>query len=273
MNSFSGKTALVTGASTGIGLAIANELSRRGAVVILTARSTDKLEAAAAAIRRKKGIAHVFSADLSEPEAAEKLHDEITVAGLEVDLLINNAGYGRWGDFGEFERSDYAKMIQLNITALTELCHLFIPAMVDRGGGGVINIGSTASFLPVPFASVYSASKAYVLLFTDALRYEYADKNVRIMTICPGATDSEFRTVAAEKSPDVQSANAAMEAKGDVGIPPEEVAVDGLDAFLKDKVYVVTGKGNGKFAMLPRFLPRARVIKMVGDTFRKRLGK
>ena len=273
MNSYKDKTALVTGASSGIGLAIANSLARRGAHLILTARSTNKLNEVAKGIRDGGNRAHIFSGDLSQAGAAKQLYKEVLAANLKVDLLVNNAGYGRWGDFTEFGRDDYAQMIQLNITSLTELCHLFIPAMVSRSGGGVINIGSTASFIPVPFASVYSASKAYVLLFSDALRYEYADHDVRIMTICPGATDSNFRAVAAMNSNALQTLIAKMEELGDVGASCEEVAEQGLDAFLQNKVYVVTGKGNKKFTLLPRILSRARVLNMVGDTFRKRLGK
>ncbi len=245
-------------------IALANALARRGAHLILTARSTEKLNEVADEIKKTGVDAHVFSEDLSRPAAAQRLHEAVTRAGLTVDLLVNNAGYGRWGDFAKFGRVDYAQMIQLNITALTELCHLFIPDMVARGGGGVINVGSTASFLPVPYAAVYSASKSYVLLLSDALRFEYAERGVSIMTICPGATDSNFRTVAA--------ANITADF-GDVGDSPEEVAEQGLDAYLQDKAYVVTGKGNKKFAWLPRLLSRERVLNMAGNSFRKRLGR
>lgn len=274
MDTFQGKTALITGASSGIGLALAHELSRRGAHVILTARSTDKLEAEAETIRKSGNQAHTFTADLSVPGSAETLYSEIAGADLAIDLLINNAGYGRWGGFTDFPKSDYAAMLQLNITSLTELCHLALPDMVSRGGGGVINIGSTASFLPVPFASVYSASKAYVLSFSEALRYEYAEHGVRIMTVCPGATATRFSEVASENSsPDLQSLNAKLAESGAQGDSSDMVAKEGLDAFLQDRVYVVTGKGNRKFALLPRFLSRGRAIRMAGDAFRKRVAK
>jgi hypothetical protein len=165
-------------------------------------------------------------------------------------------------------------MIQLNITSLTELCHLAIPDMVARGNGGVINIGSTASFLPVPFASVYSASKAYVLLFSEAIRYEYADKGVRVMTLCPGATATDFSRVASEKSSaELRDLNAKLAESGQAGMSGEEVAIEGLDAFLENRVYKVTGKENKKFALLPRFLSRDRALKMAGDAFRKRVAK
>ena len=189
-------------------------------------------------------------------------------AGLDVDLLINNAGYGRWGQFREFQRDDYAAMIQLNITSLTDLCHLFMPAMVEKGEGGVINIGSSASFLPVPYASVYSSTKAYVLMFSEALRYEYSDSNVRIMASCPGATDSNFRNVATEKSSDrlkQRISKLKMMVKLEIHVKEFQ---ETLDAFLKNKHYVVPGKGNSKFAFLPRILSRARVLKFTGDALK-----
>ena len=264
MTSYADKTVLVTGASSGIGLALANSLARRGAHVILTARSTDRLNEVAADVTRHRVTAHVFSGDLSQPGAAQRLHDEVAQAGLTVDLLINNAGYGRWGDFGEFGRADYGQMIQLNITALTDLCHLFIPGMIARGSGGVINVGSTASFVPVPYAAVYSASKAYVLLLSDALRFEYATQGVSIMTLCPGATDSNFKTVAAAN---------LKTGSGAAGDSAESVAEEGLDAYLQGKSYVVPGQGNKKFTWLPRLLSRERVLNMVGQNFGKRIGK
>ena len=264
MKAYTGKTALITGASSGIGLALAHALARRGTHVLLTARSTETLKEVAVGIQKTGVDAHVFPEDLSRRGAAQRLHDAVTREGLTVDLLINNAGYGRWGAFDEFARDDYGAMIQLNITALTELCHLFIPDMVTRGGGGVINVGSIASFLPVPYASVYASSKAYVLLLSDALRFEYAEQGVRIMTLCPGWTNTNFRTIAAA------TVGADL---GDGGDSPEQVAEQGLDAYLRDKAYVITGEGNKKYALLPRFLSRQRLLNLAGRSFRRRLGR
>ena len=270
MDTFKNKIVLVTGASGGIGKAIAHDLANRGAELILTARSHNKLEALANEINQNGGKAHFFPEDLGQIHSAAALHQKILSANLQVDLLINNAGYGRWGQFSEFDRDDYASMIQLNITSLTDLCHLFIPAMEDRGNGGVINIGSTASFLPVPYATVYSSTKAYVLMFSEALRYEYARSNIRVMASCPGATDSNFRNTASEKSPEKLKARISrLKDSGEVGDSCERVAQETLDAFLKDKHYIVPGKGNSKFAFLPRILSRARALKIAGDAFRK----
>ena len=144
MDSYKNKMVLVTGASSGIGKAMAIDLAAAGAELILTARSHELLEALANQINKNGGQAHVFVADLAQAGSAETLHAQITEANLHVDILVNNAGYGRWGKFGEFTREDYADMIQLNITSLTDLCHLFMPAMVGKGEGGIINIGSSA---------------------------------------------------------------------------------------------------------------------------------
>ena len=270
MEMYKNKIALVTGASSGIGRAIAIDLSSSGAELILTARSIDQLDVLANEIKEKGGKAHVFSEDLAQSGSAEKLYKEISAANLHVDLLVNNAGYGRWGQFGQFQRDDYAAMIQLNITSLTELCHLFMPAMVEKGEGGVINIGSSASFLPVPYASVYSSTKAYVLMLSEALRYEYGDSNVRVMVSCPGATDSNFRNIASEKSSDrLKKRISKLKGDGQVGDTCERVSKETLDAFLQNRHYIVPGKGNSKFAFLPRILSRERVLKFTGDAFKK----
>ena len=199
-----------------------------------------------------------------------KLYDQIKSAGLSIDILIKNAGYGRWGDLTSHDRDDYTKMLQLNITTLTDLCHLYIPDMVTQGGGGIINVGSMASLSPIPYASVYSSSKAYVLMFSEALRYEYAESNIRVMASCPGATDSNFRHVASEKSSEtLKQRIGQLKGAGQVGDTCERVSQETLEAFIKNKHYIVPGKGNSKFAFLPRILSRARVLKLTGDTFKK----
>jgi hypothetical protein len=269
---FNDKTVLVTGASSGIGLAIAEELARRGANLILTARSENKLNAVAESIRKTGSKAAVFASDLSLPNAGEKLYDTITQAGLSVDLLINNAGYGKWGRFTDFEREDYAKMIQLNIMSLTDLCHLFLPNMVKKGSGGIINVGSIASFSPVPYGNVYSSSKAYVLNFTEALRYEYETKGIQIMVLCPGGTTSNFSTVASENSEKIR-ANANQMAESSSMLSAETVANQCLDAFLTDKMYVITGRSNKIMHAIGRHLSRKRMLNITGKMFGKVAGE
>lgn len=263
MNQLTGKTALITGASSGIGLALARSLAARGMHLIITARSENRLHEIAAELQKLGVDVHVFRSDLSQKGAAERLFEQVDKAGLHVDLLINNAGFGKWGEFLEIERVKYEEMLRLNINALTELCHLFIPGMLKRGEGGIINVGSTGSFVPVPFAAVYSASKAYVLLFTEALQGEYGHRGLRIMTLCPGGTDTNFATVA---NPNIKRNVTDFDT-------PEFVAEAGLEAFLKGKLYVITGSRNKMTAFLPRILSRKRVLKIVGDTWKKRIGK
>jgi short-subunit dehydrogenase len=269
---FKNKTVLVTGASSGIGLAIAKALSKRGANLILTARSENKLNEVAESLRKTGSKAYVFVGDLSIPNAGETLYNTITQAGLSVDLLINNAGYGRWGKFTDFEREDYAKMIQLNITSLTDLCHLFIPDMVKKGSGGIINVGSIASFSPVPYGNVYSSSKAYVLNFTEALRYEYQNKGIQIMALCPGGTKSNFSTVASENSEKITAKVNQMEASSSM-LSAETVANECLDAFLKNKMYVVTGRSNKIMTALGRHLPRKMMLNIAGKMFANVVGE
>jgi short-subunit dehydrogenase len=271
-NSYKNKIVLVTGASSGIGLELAKELSERGADLILVARSEDKLNELAIEIRKSGSEAHVFMCDLSLHNSGEKLFNAIKDAGLSVDLLINNAGYGRWGKFTDFSREDYAKMIQLNITSLTDLCHLFIPEMVEKENGGIINVGSIASFSPIPYGNVYSSSKSYVLNFTEALRYEYQKKGIQIMTLCPGGTVSNFATVASENSEKVR-ASANQMAESSSMLSAEAVANQCLDAFLKNKLYVITGRSNKMMHAIGRHLSRKRMLNITGKMFANVVGE
>ena len=277
MYSYKGKLALVTGASTGIGYAIAKELARRGANLILsaTARSEDKLHELSSEIKDLGSECHIFLEDLSRLNSGRSLYDQIKLQNLHVDLLINNAGYGRWGTFHEVEMEDYADMIQLNITSLSELSHLFIPDMISEGEGGVINVGSVASLTPVPYSSVYAATKAYVLSLSEGLRYEYRNSNIRIMALLPGATVSNFGQVATAKSDKLRerlNKRSKRSAAGTVFQTSHEVAVECLDGFTKDKQFIIPGKGNRRTALITKFMPRAKVLNTVGSLFKKIAG-
>jgi len=266
--SFEGKTVLITGASSGIGLAMANEFAKRKANLILVARSENKLQEIAASIRKKERHVAVIAMDLSEATAAEKLYETVNKKGLNVDLLINNAGYGRWGRFDDYGRPDYNKMIQLNIATLTELCHLFLPNMVKRNDGGIINVASVAAFGPVPYGNVYSATKAFVLTFTEALNYEYKDQGIHTMALCPGATESKFMEVATEKSTDVRE-NAQKRAASMNFLSSETVAKDCLNSFLKGKVYRITGFDNRMMYAISKHLSRKTVLNLIGKMFQR----
>ena len=277
MNSYKGKLALVTGASTGIGYAIAKELAMRGANLIIsaTARSEDKLHELSSEIKDTGTECHIFLEDLSRLNSGRSLYDQIKLQNLHVDLLVNNAGYGRWGTFHEVEMSDYAEMIQLNITSLSELSHLFIPDMIEKGEGGVINVGSVASLTPVPYSSVYAATKAYVLSLSEGLRYEYRNANIRIMALLPGATVSNFGQVATAKSDKLRerlNKRTKRSAAGTVFQTSHEVAVECLDGFTKDKQFIIPGKGNRRTALITKLMPRTKVLNIVGNLFKKIAG-
>ena len=274
MSIYSGKKVLITGASAGIGYALSEELAKRGSEVIITARRKGKLEALAQKIEDAGGKAHIFVEDLSLPESGIKLYNQIKSAGLNVDILINNAGYGRWGELTSYERDDYSKMLQLNVTTLTDLCHLYITDMVAQGGGGIINVGSMASLSPIPYASVYSSSKAYVLMFSEAIRYEYQDKEIKVMALLPGGTESEFASVATEKSEKLTKRNQEREgsAAGGAMQTSLEVAVECLEAFEKNKQYFLCGGRNRFLYNLTRIMSRQRVLEMTGRMFKKIAG-
>ena len=277
MYSYKGKLALVTGASTGIGYAIAKELARRGANLILSAtvRSEDKLHELSSEIKDLGSECHIFLEDLSRLNSGRSLYDQIKLQNLHVDLLINNAGYGRWGTFHEVEMEDYADMIQLNITSLSELSHLFIPDMISEGEGGVINVGSVASLTPVPYSSVYAATKAYVLSLSEGLRYEYRNSNIRIMALLPGATVSNFGQVATAKSDKLRerlNKRTKRSAAGTVFQTSHEVALECLDGFTKDKQFIIPGRGNRRTALITKFMPRTKVLNTVGSLFKKIAG-
>ena len=273
MNVYKDKFALVTGASTGIGYAIAKELANRGANLIIsaTARSEDKLQELSKEIKELGSNCHIFLEDLSKRDSGRSLYDQIKLKNLHVDLLVNNAGYGRWGTYHEVDMDDYADMIQLNITSLSELSHLFIPDMISKGEGGVINVGSVASLTPVPYSSVYAATKAYVLSLSEGLRYEYKDFNIRIMALLPGATISNFGQVATAKSDKLRERlnKRSKSAVGTVFQTSHEVAVECLDGFEKDKQFIIPGKSNRRTALITKFMPRTKVLSTVGSLFKK----
>lgn len=257
---FENVTALVTGASSGIGEAFARNLARRGANLILVARSGEKLARLADELKEKyRSSVHVFPVDLVLPEAPQQLLDSVKANGLSVDLLVNNAGFGKWADFLGENLDTYERMLSLNISALVKLTYLWLPEMLARGKGGVINVASTAAFQPIPYQAVYAASKTFVLSFTEALAGEYRERGVRFLALCPGNTATNFMATA--------NANAA-------GMPfatPEKVAEAGLVAFAKGKAYHVQGRANYLYSLLPRVLSREAVIKIVAGMFKNRV--
>lgn len=257
------KTALVTGASSGIGETFATELAARQTNLVTVARSKDKLDQLATQLQQKYNIkVEVIAQDLTEPQATKTVFDTITQKGLTIDLLINNAGFGDYGPFVERPLEKQVAMIQLNNIALVELTHLFLPGMKQRGSGGIINVSSIAAFQPLPYLSIYAATKAFVLSFTEAIWAENKDSGVHIMALCPGPTESQF----VERA---EFPNSFEGAKSNYA-SPERVVKDALEAFEKNQSNLVTGGvANQLIVNLPRLFPRELIVSLVEKQFRQ----
>jgi short-subunit dehydrogenase len=250
-------TALITGASSGIGEAFARLLAAQGTDLILVARSADKLYRLSEELAEKHGIrADVIVADLSAAEAVRQVHEEVTGRGLSVDLLVNNAGFGSYGFFGELPLERESQEITLNIIALVELTHLFLPEMLAKRFGAVVNVASTAAFQPLPYMAVYAATKAFVLSFSEALWAECRSHGVRVLAFCPGPVDTGFAAAAgfADVSGPKFTSNTATAAS---------VAAAAIAALAQDRSYVVPGRENYWLSVSSRFAPRALVAQMV----------
>jgi short-subunit dehydrogenase len=252
----SGQTALVTGASGGIGVDLAACFARDGYDLILTARSKSALEDVAARLAREHSVAATpIVADLAEPGGGRKLAEAIAARGLAVDVLVNNAGYGHAGPFTSSDLPTQVGMIDLNVRALVELTHLYWDAMLKRRRGGVLNVASTAAFQPGPLMAVYYASKAFVLSFSEALWEEARGTGVKVSCLCPGPTVSGFRARAGTGKTRLATAARPM-----ASMP---VAEAGYRAFQNDERVVVTGARNKLVAQLVPLLPRRTVLRAV----------
>jgi short-subunit dehydrogenase len=245
------KVALITGASAGLGVEFARQLSRRGHRLVLAARRKDRLEELA----NELGNARAVAVDLSKKDASAKLMTDLEAAGEGVEVLVNNAAFGLMGRFAELDARRLRQMIDLNVGALTDLCRAVAPQMIARGSGGIINVASTAAFQPGPNMAVYFASKAYVLSFTEALHEELKPHGVNVSCLCPGPTRTEFGAVAGFKGSAVYDR---------VVMQPPEVVEAGLDGLEKNHAVVVPGLTNKIIAASTRFAPRSVVRKIAG---------
>jgi short-subunit dehydrogenase len=251
------KTALITGASAGIGAELAWLFAADGHDVALVARRRDKLEALAAEIKAKHEVAaHVIADDLGAAGAAERIAKELGARGVEVEFLVNNAGFGSTGAFVELELQRELEMVQVNIVALVQLTRLLLPGMVARKSGRILNIGSTAGFVPGPFMAVYYASKAFVNSFTEALAVELTGTGVTATVSCPGATATEFAQVAGNDSSPLFKSGV---------MPAREVAADTYRAMMRGEVVVISGFKNKMRIASLRFAPRGVVRKMAAQ--------
>jgi short-subunit dehydrogenase len=260
MTPWSGKWALVTGASAGIGTALAEELARGGTNLVLTARRRERLEELA----QKLVAAHkiqtkIFVADLAEADAPQKIFQFTKEQGIEVELLINNAGFGAYGEFHTVETRRLLEMVQVNCSAVVHLTRLYLPEMVARRRGDVLILASTASFQSVPYISTYAATKAFDLLFAEGLAEEMKPHGIRVCALCPGSTESEFADVAG------QTHIAATRANRETA---EKVARTGLRALASGKSYVISGLGNYLGVLGQRLVPRRFVARIAARMFR-----
>ena len=250
-------TALVTGASAGLGTHFALALAARGHDLVLVARRGDRLEQLADLARRRHDIrAEPIVADLSRKNAVPRLTADLAERGLSIDILVNNAGFGARGAFVELDAAMQARMIDLNCRALMALCHAFLPPMIAANRGAILNVASTAAFQPGPWMSVYYATKAFVLAFSEGLHEEVKPHNVRVTALCPGPTRTEFADVADMSDSRLFARFAST---------PERVVRDGLKALDANRAVAVSGGLNKAMASAIRFSPRPLARRLAGS--------
>jgi uncharacterized protein len=251
-------TTLITGASSGIGAAFARKLAARGHNLLLVARSEDKLVTLCSELGRIKSIrAQYVAMDISQTDAPARLFAETQKRALEIDLLINNAGFGSMGDFAQLDLATELRMIDLNVRALVELTHLFLAPMRARKSGAIINVASTAGFQPVPFMATYAATKAFVLTFTEALWEENRPHGVKVMALCPGSTDTNFFEASRMQRPPMR-----------VSQTPDEVVEAALRGLKRGKSSVISGWTNFFMIETQRAVPRRLVLRAAGAVLR-----
>jgi len=260
MAPWQGKWALVTGASAGIGAALARQLAAGGTHLVLTARRKDRLDELAARLHAEHGVSvEVCLADLAEPEAPDAIFAFTQGKGIAVDVLVNNAGFGAYGAFDQIPVRRQLEMVQVNIAAMVQLTHLYLPAMLERRRGYVLILASTAAFQAVPYISTYAATKSFDLFFAEALAEEVRGRGVHVTALCPGATSTEFQQVAAQPDYAFRSPES-----------PDDVARTGLEAVARAKSVVISGTRNFVMQQSQRLAPRRLVTSMAARIFKPR---
>lgn len=256
MEHWRGKWALVTGASSGIGWALAEQLAAKGANLVLTARRVDRLARLANDVTARYKIqTQIFAADLTRPQAPGELFRFSEEKRLKIEILINNAGFGAYGEFRKIEAQRFLDMVQVNVASVVHLTHLFLPAMMERGSGYIMIVASTAAFQPVPYISTYAATKGFDLLFAEGLAEEVRRHGVRVCALCPGSTASEFNEVAGQpRLAGPQESN-------------EKVARVGLEALAAGKPRVISGARNWLSVEAQRLAPRRLVTRVAARMF------
>jgi uncharacterized protein len=257
------KTVLITGASNGIGYEFAHIFAEKGAILILVARNKEKLDKLKTTLEEKYNISVLsIGKDLSNPGAAKDIYDEVKNKSMSVDYLVNNAGFGDFGFFADSDWSRQEQMINLNIITLAHLTWLFLPDMICKRSGRILNLASTASFQPGPTMSVYFATKAFVLSFSEAVNEEVKRYGITVTALCPGSTESGFHAAAEKpgrKLPDRPNLPSAR-----------EVAEYGYRSMMKGKAVAIHGFRNNILANSVRFAPRSLVVKFTGKVQAKK---
>ncbi|MEV7010480.1 SDR family oxidoreductase [Streptosporangium sp. NPDC051022] len=254
-------TALVTGASSGIGLEFARQLAARGHALVLVARSVGRMESLAGELREAYGVrVEVVGQDLAAPDAASRVAGEVAARGMTVDLLVNNAGFGTAGRFEEIPAERERDELMVNVVSLVGLTHAFVPGMIARGGGAVVNVGSVAGFHISPYFATYAASKTFVLNFSLALWSEFRGRGVKVLAVTPGPVETAFFDV-------IGTREAAIGARMNT---PERMVRSALRALDRDRGYVVPGAGNFGMAHLMPRRPR-KLIALIGRMVTRRV--
>jgi uncharacterized protein len=247
------KSALITGSSNGIGYELAGIHAKNGDDLVLVARNKCKLDVLKGILQKKHGIkVYTIEKDLSLAGSAGEVYDELQAQNLAVDYLVNNAGFGDIGLFADSDWNKQERMIYLNVMALTHLTRLFLPGMIERGFGKILNVASTASFQPGPTMAVYFATKAYVLSFSEAVNNEVRKTGVTVTALCPGSTESGFHETALGEEGHVRERKLPA---------AREVAEYGYRAMMKGKAVAIPGFMNSVMATSVRFIPRSLVVK------------
>lgn len=258
MNLWRDKWALVTGASAGIGWALAEELAAGGTHLVLTARRQARLDELAGKLSSQHKVkVQTIAANLSDSGAPDAIHSFTQGKGIAIELLVNNAGFGAHGEFQNIAIARQLEMVQVNVSAVLHMTHLYLPAMISRRSGDILIVASTAGFQGVPYISTYASTKGFDLLFAEGLAEEVRPHGVRVCALCPGSTESEFHDVAKQTeygSPQKESAR--------------KVARVGLRALAQGKSYVISGPHNYLSTHLQRLVPRRLVNRMAGKMFK-----
>lgn len=264
------KVTLITGASGGIGKAIANKLAQRKKNLLLIARNPEKLEKICQELSGKFDIDVQFiAADLSKSGTAEDIFEEAQNRGLEIEMLINNAGIGSGGEFSELSLKSELDMLQLNILSLVALTHLFLSQMQQYKNGTIVNIASMASFAPVPYMATYGASKAFVRSFTEAITQECKPHKVHILLFCPGLTKTNFNSAAGIDNE--KAVGLSSDYKNAPAQTPEEVAQEVMNALDGKKHFAISGKLNRFAVKLIAMLPNSLITSSFAKMYRKKL--